>query len=198
MSRPEELAERLAAGEAALFPTDTLPALAARPEAAGLLWKLKQRPADKPLILMGADLSQLVEVLGVPWQQPWLEQARRCWPGAVTLVLPISGVLTARLHPGGSSLGLRVPACVPAQELLHRTGPLATTSANRSGRPAATTAAEAAAQFPDLGLLEPLPWPEGSGQASTVLAWQGHGPGASEPWAVLRPGASAATRGGDG
>ena len=197
MSHPEELAERLAAGEAVLFPTDTLPALAARPEAAGLLWELKARPADKPLILMGADLSQLVELLGVPWQQPWLEQARRCWPGAVTLILPISGVITAQLHPGGSSLGLRVPACPPAQELLRRSGPLATTSANRSGQPAATTAAEAAEQFPDLALLEPLPWPAGSGQASTVLAWHGDGQGSAGPWAVLRPGAPAAPRGGE-
>jgi L-threonylcarbamoyladenylate synthase len=197
MSHPEEMAERLAAGEAVLFPTDTLPALAARPEAAGLLWQLKVRPADKPLILMGADLSQLVELLGVPWQQPWLEQARRCWPGAVTLILPISGVITAQLHPGGSSLGLRVPACPPAQELLRRSGPLATTSANRSGQPAATTAAEAAEQFPDLALLEPLPWPAGSGQASTVLAWHGDGQGSDGPWAVLRPGAPAAPRGGE-
>ncbi len=192
MSRAEELAERLAAGEAVLFPTDTLPALAARPEAAGLLWQLKERPADKPLILMGSDLSQLVAVLGVPWQEPWLEQARRCWPGAVTLVLPISGALTDRLHPGGGSLGLRVPACDPVRELLRRTGPLATTSANRSGRPAATTAAEASRQFPALALLEPLPWPAGSGQASTVLAWRGPGADSTQPWSVLRPGAAAA------
>jgi L-threonylcarbamoyladenylate synthase len=198
MSRAEELAERLAAGEAVLFPTDTLPALAVRPEAAGLLWQLKERPAEKPLILMGSDLSQLVAVLGVPWQEPWLEQARCCWPGAVTLVLPITGSLTARLHPGGSSLGLRVPASAPARELLRRTGPLATTSANRSGRPAATTAAEAARQFPSLALLEPLPWPAGSGQASTVLAWRGHGQGSAEPWTVLRPGPQAAPGNGEG
>lgn len=196
MSRPGELAERLAAGEAALFPTDTLPALAARPEVAGLLWTLKERPADKPLILMGADLSQLVEALGVPWQEPWLEQARRCWPGAVTLVLPFAGVITTQLHPGGRTLGLRVPSCPPAQELLRCTGPLATTSANRSGQPSATTAAEAAEQFPDLALLEPLPWPEGSGQASTVLAWTGHDRGPSGRWVVLRQGGSAAADGG--
>ena len=45
---PEDLAQRLAAGEAALFPTDTLPALAARPAQAAELWRLKQRPSDKP------------------------------------------------------------------------------------------------------------------------------------------------------
>ncbi len=191
MNGPSELAKRLAAGEAVLFPTDTLPALACRPAAAALLWRLKQRPADKPLILMGAGLPQLIEALGVPWQQAWLEQARRGWPGAVTLVLPFTGRLTDHLHPGGTSLGLRVPACERARELLRLSGPLATTSANRSGQPAATTAAEAARQFPGLALLEPLPWPPGSGQASTVLAWRGE-ERSDDPWAVLRPGATRA------
>lgn len=178
------LAARLVAGEAGLFPTDTLPALAVRPAAAARLWQLKARPADKPLILMGADLHQLIEALAVPWRREWLEQARCCWPGAVTLVLPIAGTLTEALHPGGNSLGLRVPCCPVAQELLGLSGPLATTSANRSGQPAATTAVEAAASFPDLPLLAPLPWPAGSGQASAVLAWQPDG-----TWRVLRAGA---------
>ncbi len=191
MNGPADLARCLASGEAVLFPTDTLPALACRPAAAALLWRLKQRPADKPLILMGADLPQLIEVLAVPWQEAWLEQARRSWPGAVTLVLPITGALTDHLHPGGTSLGLRVPACERARELLRLSGPLATTSANRSGQPAATTAAEAACQFPGLALLEPLPWPPGSGQASTVLAWRGE-ERSDDPWAVLRPGATPA------
>ncbi len=194
MNAAAPLARCLAQGEAVLFPTDTLPALAARPEVAALLWQLKQRPADKPLILMGADLSQLVEALGVPWQEAWLAQARCSWPGAVTLVLPIAGALTDHLHPGGTSLGLRVPACERARELLRLSGPLATTSANRSGEPPATTAAEAARQFPTLPLLEPLPWPAGSGQASTVLAWRGpdQGSDGGSAWIVLRPGAAVA------
>ena len=191
MNGPADLARCLAAGEAVLFPTDTLPALACRPAAAALLWRLKQRPADKPLILMGADLPQLITVLGVHWQEAWLEQARSSWPGAVTLVLPVSGALTDHLHPGGTSLGLRVPACERARELLRLSGPLATTSANRSGQPAATTAAEAARQFPELALLEPLPWPPGSGQASTVLAWRGE-ESSDDPWAVLRSGGTSA------
>ncbi|MFL0748447.1 MAG: Sua5/YciO/YrdC/YwlC family protein, partial [Prochlorococcus sp.] len=48
------LASRLKAGSAALFPTDTLPALAASPDHAAQLWTIKRRSADKPLILMGA------------------------------------------------------------------------------------------------------------------------------------------------
>lgn len=197
MNGPADLARQLAGGEAVLFPTDTLPALAARPEAAASLWRLKERPANKPLILMGADLPQLIEALEVPWQEAWMEQARRSWPGAFTLVLPIAGVITSSLHPGGATLGLRVPACLAAQELLRRSGPLATTSANRSGQPPAATAAEAARQFPGLPLLDPLPWPAGSGQASTVLAWRAQEEATTDPWTVLRSGAAEAPSPGD-
>ena len=181
---PAALAERLAAGSAALFPTDTLPALACLPRWAAQLWELKRRSPDKPLILMGADLPQLVEFLGAVWLAPWLEKAQTCWPGAVTLVLPAQGELVGWLNPGGSTLGLRVPACAQARELLRCTGPLATTSANRSGLPAALDAAEAAGTFPELPLLAPLPWPAPSGLASTVLGWSEKG-----GWKLLRAGA---------
>jgi len=191
---PEALDRWLRQGGVALFPTDTLPALAARPEHAGQIWTLKQRPADKPLILMGASLAQLQSTLTAagasPWRTPWLHQAERCWPGAVTLVLPIPGPITEALHPGGASLGLRVPACPQAQALLARTGPLATTSANPSGAPPARDALEAAALFPMLPRLGPLPWATGSGSASTVLAWRQGVEADQGDWQVLRAGPS--------
>ena len=186
------LAERLAAGEAALLPTDTLPALAAMPRSAGLLWELKRRPADKPLILMGASLKQLQELLKVPWRQEWLHRARSAWPGATTLVLPIEGPLCEALNPGGRSLGLRVPASPQACELLRLSGPLATTSANRSGAAAALDADQASLAFPELALLGPLPWPCGSGRASEVLAWREPSRQGEDPWSVLRSGSGTA------
>ncbi len=181
---PFGLGAHLRSGGAALFPTDTVPALAAIPEASRQLWSLKRRPDHKPLILMGADLGQLLDTLAVPWHPAWMEQAERCWPGQVTLVLPIEGPVTRALHPGGISLGLRVPDCPMALELLRRSGPLATTSANRSGEPAALDAQEAHHRFPRLPLLAPLPWPKSSGIASTVLAWTSSG-----EWNLLRRGA---------
>ena len=177
------LAQRLQQGEPALFPTDTLPALAAIPSAAQAIWQLKQRPADKPLILMGASVEQLLPCLGQEPPAGWQRLAELGWPGALTLVLPARGPVVEALNPGGGgSLGLRVPACEAALQVLRCSGPLATSSANRSGEPACRTAAQLARCFPEVSRLAPEPWLPGSGQASTVVSWQSNG------WRVLRQG----------
>lgn len=178
-SQPE-LLECLSRDEPVLIPTDTVPALAISPSAAALIWTLKQRPAHKPLILMGADQAQLENAAGIPWLREWLLEAERVWPGPVTLVLPLSGPLREALNPGGESLGLRVPKCATTQNLLRHSGPLATTSVNRSGESPALAADEANSIFPELAMLGPLPWPKGSGVPSEVRAWQ------QDRWTVLR------------
>ena len=178
-----DLAARLRNGEPALFPTDTLPALASRPESAGQLWELKQRPQNKPLILMGASAQELWAWLGIDPDPAWTALVKQHWPGALTLVVPAAPDLVEPLHPGGDSLGLRIPACPEALELLRLSGPLATTSANRSGEEPSLTAAAAAARFPQVARLAPEPWPQPSGQASTVLRWS------EGCWQVLRQGA---------
>ena len=178
------LAAHIQAGGSGLFPTDTLPALAALPEAADRLWMLKARPLAKPLILMGAEPQALLLALQQPIHPDWISLADQVWPGACTLVLPASGPLIDQLHPQGQTVGLRVPDAASALELLRFTGPLATTSANRSGEAPCQSAEQAAEVFPEIPRLAPVPWPEGSGRASTVLQWAGPG-----DWRVLRPGA---------
>ena len=180
-----DLALRLRAGEAAIIPTDTLPGLAVRPDQAQTLWRLKCRPADKPLILMGASVNDLLHDVEVPCHREVAALAERYWPGALTLVLPArDGGAGRYLNPGGTTLGCRIPACEQTRALLQISGPLATTSANRSGEPASMTAAEAALVFPDVAQLGPQPWPQPSGQASTVLVWVEEG-----RWRLVRRGA---------
>ena len=179
-----KLAQRLRQGEAAIFPTDTLPALASLPEQAGQLWALKQRPQHKPVILMAASGPELWRWLEVDPLPAWLKLADRYWPGALTLVLPAASRLVEPLHPGGTSIGVRVPACEQALALLQLSGPLATTSANRSGEAPCLSPEEAAQRFPQVPQLGPVPWPQPSGEASTVLRWLETG-----SWEVLRQGA---------
>ncbi len=174
----------LRAGGAALLPTDTLPALASLPEQAAQIWRLKKRPQDKPLILMGADVDALLCHVSPAARADASAVAQLHWPGALTLVLPAFGPCAETLNPEVASLGLRIPACKPMLDLLRCSGPLATTSANLSGEPASRTETEAAGAFPDLPLLAPIPWPAPSCQASSVIAWRG-----PQDWQCLRRGA---------
>ncbi|HBP54232.1 MAG TPA: hypothetical protein DD643_07865 [Synechococcus sp. UBA8638] len=180
---PDHLLHHLGADGVIAMPTDTLPALAARPEAAGQLWQLKGRTLDKPLILMGADAAQLWQALDIKPEAAW-QQAIDHWPGALTLVAPHGGPLARRLNPAQpTSLGLRVPDHQAFQALLRRSGPLATTSANRSSQPALVDPDAIAGTFPQVLLAGPLPWSAPSGRASTVVAWR------SGRWITLREGA---------
>lgn len=183
------MADWLLAGGAGLMPTDTLPALVALPRHASQIWTLKQRPSEKPLILMAASAEALLELVSAEAQTAARPFARLHWPGALTLVLPLKGESWAQdfhrhLNPHTCTLGLRVPACALAQDLLSCTGPLATTSANPSGAAAAQTSDEALRYFPQLPLLGPLPWPAPEGVASTVMEWEPSG-----SWRMLRQGA---------
>ena len=179
-----EMATHLIRGGAALLPTDTLPALAAAPDHAAQIWALKQRPQDKPLILMAPQADQLLALTSEEARNDAEPLVQRFWPGALTLVLPVESRLSQNLNPGQGTLGMRVPDCGVTRELLSESGPLATTSANVSGAPPSRSAAEAGAAFPGLPLLSPLPWPPLSGLASTVIAWSSPG-----CWQVLRQGA---------
>ena len=174
----------LRAGGAALLPTDTLPALAALPEQASQIWRLKKRPLDKPLILMGADVEGLLCHVSPAARADASALAQLHWPGALTLVLPAFGPCAEALNSEVPTLGLRIPACNPMLDLLRCSGPLATTSANESGEPASRTEMEAVGAFPDLPLLAPIPWPAPSCQASSVIAWRG-----PQGWHWLRRGA---------
>lgn len=179
------------------FPTDTVPALATRPDAAGLIYVAKQRDERKPLILMGGsveDLWAFVAGDGAAKAQ-WQAAAERYFPGAVTLVLPAGDRLPRAMNPTDpTTIGIRVPDHALARHLLAQTGPLATTSVNRSGEPALQNLADINAQFSDVYTLTEAALDElgrslsvsatyaGSGTPSTVVKWTDQG------WLVLRQG----------
>ncbi|HLH28198.1 MAG TPA: Sua5/YciO/YrdC/YwlC family protein, partial [Acidimicrobiales bacterium] len=96
--------------------------------------------------------------------------------GALTLVVDRQPGFDAELGGGGATVGLRLPADPAALALLNRAGPLATTSANRSGEPTPGTAGEVAAVFGDrvAVYLDGGPAPAGEAAVpSTVVALTG-------------------------
>lgn len=178
----------------ASFPTDTVPALAAHPEQAALIYTAKQRSFDKPLILMAATVIDLWEyVKGTEAERyQWELVANQYLPGALTLVLPASDRVPSIMNPHDSTtIGVRVPNHAIAQAILAKTGALATTSANLSGQPPLEKISAIEAQFPTVLTLTldenqriagqyPL---AASGVPSTVIRWNGYG------WEILRQGA---------
>lgn len=181
------------------FPTDTVPALAARPDRAKLIFEAKQRSLDKPLILMAATITDLWPYISgsLEEQQLWQIVAEQHLPGALTLVLPASDRVSPTMNPKDpSTIGVRVPNHPVAQTVLRQTGPLATTSVNHSGQPPLQTFAEIESAFPDILTLDPselqavvpnsnltIPSITASGIPSTVARWTGAG------WEILRQGA---------
>jgi L-threonylcarbamoyladenylate synthase len=176
------------------FPTDTVPALAALPESAELIYQVKQRSLEKPLILMAGDVEDLWEYLaGTEAERSvWRSMMQQHFPGAVTLVLPASDRVPPQMNPlTPGTIGVRVPDYAAARTILRSTGPLATTSVNRSGEPALLKLPEIRSQFPQVLTLRnedlrsigiPDPDATSAGIPSTVVRWTGDG------WEVLRQG----------
>lgn len=165
-------ARALGEGSIVAFPTDTVYGVGAHaflPQSVDKLYLAKVRPADKaiPLLIAGVEaLSQVAR--DVPPAAYAL--AKRFWPGGLTLVLARSARVSDAITAGGDTVAVRVPDHPVAQALLKALeAPLATTSANLSGRPPAVTAQDVLAQLDgrvDL-LLDGGACP--GGVASTVL-----------------------------
>lgn len=182
-----ELIQKAIAGLVVSFPTDTVPALAVKPEKALLLYQIKQRPDNKPLILMGASLKDLLPYIAGTSEEinNWKAIADRYFPGALTLVLPASELVPPEMNPTeAKTIGIRVPNSILAREILRSTGVLATTSANLSGQSSLVTTEAINQVFPQVAILQDATptKAQGSGLPSTVVKWTG------VTWQLLRQG----------
>lgn len=132
-------------GELVVIPTDTVYGVAAdafNPAAVQRLLDAKGRgrQSPPPVLIPGIPtLDALAET--VPDEVRDLVAA--FWPGGLTIILHARRSLAWDLGETQGTVALRMPANDIARELLSETGPLAVSSANTTGVPAATTAAEA-------------------------------------------------------
>lgn len=139
----ERAAEVLRAGGVAAFPTDTvygIGAMAFKSEAVKRLYEIKERSVEKSIPVLIGDESDALKVATA--MTPVAEKlAKAFWPGGLTIVLPkrqdVPNVVAA-----GRTIGVRIPNHEPVRALLRLTGPLAVTSANRSGGKDSLTAAD--------------------------------------------------------
>jgi L-threonylcarbamoyladenylate synthase len=161
--------EVLRDGGVVALPTDTvfgLAAIATDGAAVQRVLDIKGRDAANPMPLFvgSVEQAQLVAELTAPASV----LAARFWPGALTIVVPKRPEFRTAAVPG-ATVGLRAPADPVLREMAAQLGPLTGTSANRSGAPAARSAAEArAALNGDVDLIVDASLPA-TGVASTVV-----------------------------
>ena len=145
----EEAARLLREGGVVVLPTDTVYGIGCLPDRAGAVqavFELKGRPDDKPLPVLGASVDELARV--ATFDDAARAVAHRFWPGPLTLVLPRAEGFTFDLGgEGDGSVAVRVPESELALTLLEEVGPLAVTSANRSGERPATRVDDARRLF---------------------------------------------------
>ena len=165
-------------GDCIVLPTDTVYGIGADAASAhavrGLL-AAKNRGRDMPPPVLIAEVSML-RALSEEVTEDVLALAEAFWPGALTLVVKAHEHLQMDLCDRGGTIAVRVPDHEFTRELLRATGPLAVSSANVSGQPAATTIEEAKRQLGKNVRVYLDGGPAGEGEASTIVDLTGGTP----------------------
>jgi L-threonylcarbamoyladenylate synthase len=175
----------LKSGRLAVIPTDTVYGLAADAfdsAAVSSLLAAKRRGRDMPVpVLVGS--WNTIDGLVFHVQQQARDLIRAFWPGGLSLVVQQAPSLAWDLGDARGTVMLRMPLHPVALELLREVGPLAVSSANVSGQPAATTVGEARDQLGELVGVYLDGGEAEHGVASTIIDLTGDRP------RVLRAGA---------
>jgi L-threonylcarbamoyladenylate synthase len=147
----EEAANAALAGAPIVFPTDTVYGIGTRPDepaATARLFDAKARPRDLELPVLVPSVEAAGEIAAFDERAEVLAVA--FWAGPLTIVLPRTDA-SRGWDLGGDTrtIGVRMPNHALTLALLARTGPLAVSSANRSGEPPPATCEELRGVFGD-------------------------------------------------
>lgn len=142
MSALNRAAQLLQDSELVAFPTETVYGVGAGvsdEEAVRKIFAVKGRSGEQALLVHISALRQLSGIVSYisPDARLLMEEF---WPGPLSIILPVHKDLSPVITGGKTTVGLRMPSHPVAQKLIDITGPLAATSANRSGRPSPLTA----------------------------------------------------------
>lgn len=163
--------QAIARGELVVLPTDTVYGVAAdafSPQAVQRLLDAKGRGRQSPPPVLVAGVTTLEALVeSVPGAVRSLVDA--FWPGGLTIVLPAQPSLSWDLGETRGTVAVRMPAHRLALELLEETGPLATSSANLTGRAAAVVADDARAMLGDSVAVYLDDGPRETGIPSTIV-----------------------------
>ncbi len=165
-------------GEVVVFPTDTVYGIgcdAFDGDAVAAVLAAKGRGRDMPPpVLIPTARTAMGLAMEIPDYATRLME--RFWPGPLTLVLKAHTSLTWDLGETNGTVALRVPDNDIALELLGEIGPMAVTSANTTGHPAARTVTEAKDMLGESVAVYLDGGPAAEGEASTILDCTGEAP----------------------
>jgi L-threonylcarbamoyladenylate synthase len=136
-------------GDLVVMPTDTVYGLgcdAFKSWSVDALLRAKKRGRDMaPPVLLGN--RKALDGLTITVPDSVKDLAAAFWPGPLTLVMHYSPTLDWDLGDTDGTVAVRMPLHPVALEVLSETGPMAVSSANKSGRPPAATATDAKEQL---------------------------------------------------
>ncbi|MFW6250498.1 MAG: L-threonylcarbamoyladenylate synthase [Alkalispirochaetaceae bacterium] len=139
----KEAARLLREGGVVVFPTETVYGVGAdarNSDACRRIYEAKGRPADNPLIVHIASISQLRELTGGNPPEAAVRALELFAPGPITVVVRHNGSISPVATTGLETVAVRIPSHTVALALLEEAAiPVAAPSANRSGRPSPTT-----------------------------------------------------------
>ncbi|WP_098459091.1 L-threonylcarbamoyladenylate synthase [Flavimobilis soli] len=147
----DEAVAALQRGAVVVLPTDTVYGIGADAfdaDAVAALLAAKGRGRQMPPPVLVPDVRTL-DGLATDVTDDVRALVERFWPGGLTVILTAQPMLAWDLGETHGTVALRMPDHPAALALLRRTGPLAVSSANRTGQPAAMTAQEAHDQLGD-------------------------------------------------
>jgi tRNA threonylcarbamoyl adenosine modification protein (Sua5/YciO/YrdC/YwlC family) len=138
-------------GQLVVLPTDTVYGIGADAFDSGAVADLlaaKGRGRDMPVPVLVGSWHTIEGLVSIVAPRTW-DLIEAFWPGGLTLVVEQAPSLAWDLGDARGTVAVRMPLHPVAIELLETTGPMAVSSANRSGQPPALTAAEAQEQLGD-------------------------------------------------
>ena len=154
-----------------VLPTDTVYGIGADAfshKAVAALLATKGRDETSPPPVLIPNLFTM-DALATDIPEVARDLAKAFWPGALTMILRAQPSLDWNLGETRGTVALRMPDHKIALALLEETGPLAVSSANLTGQPAATTCAQADAYFEAKVEVYLNAGPSPKGEASTIL-----------------------------
>lgn len=151
MKTSKSTIEKIKNGKIGVIPTDTIYGVAASAfskKAVERTYGILKRNTKKPFIVLISSIEDL-DLFGTKLDSATKNILKKLWPGKVSVILPVPSKKFEYLHRGMKTLAFRVPKKKSLANLLKKTSPLISTSANPEGAKPAETVSEAKNYFGD-------------------------------------------------